>query len=164
MRYFRNGKWVEDGNTPTEYHSVGFMRRVLAGALDCALLVVALMVLLAVPGIANTVAYQILNIALPFLYYACSLGLKSRTIGQSVFGQTTVSLQYMPLTWYVSIKRAAWTLTSYLLLGLPLLTILFTSKKQAFHDIASGTLVVDAHAYLAERTLLKKAPITGNSE
>jgi uncharacterized RDD family membrane protein YckC len=87
-------------------------------------------------------AYLIANIAVTVLYYSISLSLKSRASGQWSFGQMTVTLNCGLLSPRAPLKRAGWIVVSYLLLGLPLLYILFSPKRQAFHDFMADTVVI----------------------
>jgi len=54
----------------------------------------------------------------------------------------TVTLNCGLLSPRAPLKRAGWIVVSYLLLGLPLLYILFSPKRQAFHDFMADTVVI----------------------
>jgi uncharacterized RDD family membrane protein YckC len=128
--------YVGAGSQP---HFSGFWGRLFAGATDLFVLMVALGI---IQPFAPGVWYIVANLVIPFAYYAASLTLKSRTLGQWIFRQVTVTLNYERLPADVAIRRSAWVFLSYLFLGLPLLTILFSAKKQAFHDMMAKTLVI----------------------
>jgi uncharacterized RDD family membrane protein YckC len=87
-------------------------------------------------------SYLWANPVASFAYYGLSLSLYSRTLGQWIFKQTVVTLNYQRLSWALAFRRAAWIGVSYLFLGLPFLTIPFTSKKQAMHDMLTDVIVV----------------------
>jgi uncharacterized RDD family membrane protein YckC len=118
----------------------GFWNRV--GASGCDILLLAFILAQVQPYSGNY--YPEVNVCICFIYYALSLALTSRTPGQRALGQKTVTLDEQNLTANLAIKRAVFMMFSYLLFGFPFLTILFSSKKQALHDILSNTVVVQS--------------------
>jgi uncharacterized RDD family membrane protein YckC len=117
----------------------GFFSRASASACDIFILMVGI-------GLAQRstpyFVHGIANITITFAYYAILLSLHSKTLGQLAFRQIVLTQEYNRLSISLAIKRAAWILVSYLLLGLPFLTILFTKKRQALHDIMTDTIVI----------------------
>lgn len=84
----------------------------------------------------------IVNFIVSLGYYIICLSWKNRTIGQWIFRQVVVLSNGSKLPPDVAIKRSAYIIITYLLLGLPLLTIIFSKKKQAMHDMMADTVVI----------------------
>ena len=117
-------------------------RRIAASFCDA----LALVIILAVAQVlVDAQYYAVANLGITFGYYAAFLTLNSRTPGQWLFKQITVTSDYRRLTVRTAFVRSAWVLVSYLLFGIPFLTVLFSARKQAVHDMMAKTFVVDSN-------------------
>jgi uncharacterized RDD family membrane protein YckC len=128
--------------SPSQPRYASIASRVAASACDILILVVLIG---SVPQLAPSVIHEIANLTLTFTYYAVLLSLKGRTLGQHLLGQVVLSDQHTRLSIGTAIRRTAWIILSYLLLGIPFLTIAFTKRRQALHDIMTETVVLSGH-------------------
>jgi uncharacterized RDD family membrane protein YckC len=126
-------------SSTSQPHYAGFIGRLSASAVDLLTLMTAMT---ALQAFTSGLVYTLANVVVCFAYYAISLSLKSRTFGQWVFGQITLTANYERLSASAATKRAKWIVVSYLLLGLPMLGILFSPKRQALHDLMADTVVI----------------------
>lgn len=87
----------------------------------------------------------ILTGLLIFLIYFFYFNLKGQTPGKKLLGLKVVSGSLEKLSPAEAMTRTFGFLVSLLTLGLGFFFILFTRKKQAFHDLLAGTCVVRIH-------------------
>lgn len=126
-------------------------RRAMAYVVDLAILIAAVAVLAIVSVILGFFTFGIPWLLLPVLiplivlgYYAVTLGSPSRaTIGMSMFDLVLTPTRGRPLDgWRILIHPLVFWVTVWVAWPITLLFALFTPKRQTFHDLVAGTLML----------------------
>ncbi len=140
----------------------GFWRRAAASFLDGLILIVPGIAIGFVLGQAEALGF-LLNIALGCAYFALfHSSARQATPGKMAFGIKVTDLQGERIGIGRGLGRYFASWLSWLVLFIGMLLAAFTLKKQALHDMISGTLVVNAKADPAETAAGGGAmPITG---
>lgn len=113
--------------------------RLLAGLID----VIALMILI---GLVEAFIPHSMNIAanlfVTLAYYLLMLILFSGTVGQMICGDIVTTEDGGHPTVWTAIRRSLWITVSYILCGLPFVTMFFTKRHQTLHDLVAHTIVI----------------------
>src|SRR5215475_10348298 len=124
----------------------GFWRRVAAYVLDSLVLLI--------PGFGiefalgqRPVAGLVASVALWWIYKAAmESGSRQATLGKQAMGIKVTDLQGEPVSFLRASGRYFATILSYITLFLGFAAAGFTPRRQCFHDMAAGCLVVRATA------------------
>jgi uncharacterized RDD family membrane protein YckC len=148
-------------------HYAGFWRRVVAFAIDHAIILIPMAIILYAIGaariltsddpIAAETAYvDFLNkysLALPLLYFAVvwlyyallESGPRQATLGKRILGIKVTDMEGRRLGFGRSLGRQLGKMVSKASLGIGFVVAAFTPKKQALHDLFARCLVVCLH-------------------
>jgi uncharacterized RDD family membrane protein YckC len=155
-------------NAATSTYS-GFWRRAFAWLLDCVIIYVAAAVVALLVGVIATRvsgnslglgARELVIVALlfsPWLYYAImeSSALQA-TVGKLAVGVKVTDLEGKRITFLRATGREFAKILSGMTLGVGYALVVFSSQRQALHDMIAGTLV--AHRKLSEQTIASAGP------
>lgn len=108
-------------------------------------------------------AWGVLGLTLGIAYFAWGNGVRGRTFGKELFGLEVVDAGGdAPVGWSRGVLRTAAALVLGLFL-VDVLHLLWDSRRQALHDLAAGTLVVQNPSRLVRHAdspgLLRRVPV-----
>ncbi len=151
--------------TPQEIHTLpyaGFGLRLVAGVLDCIVLVSVLLLFTAVAGFylltqtdwgresdfSNSEGYTALAIASLFLlfvplYFAVCWWWLGQTMGQLAVRIAVTDRDGYHISGWRAVLRTFFFPLSLLPIGLGLTTIFFDQESRALHDMIAGTVVIE---------------------
>lgn len=144
--------------TAEDYHQfsyAGFWKRVLASLLDGLVMSVVTYIADAFSSLifvifgltdttfANTVTF-IIGLFAAWLYYALlESSSVQATLGKLLLGIKVVDLEGRQISFARATGRLYGKYLSFMILGIGILMVAFTKKKQGLHDIMAGCLVIN---------------------
>ena len=131
---------------PNQMRFAGWWRRLLAMLIDSILIVLLSVVVGAILSfipVLGWIADVILPIVFPLLYYVMLESGKSQaTLGKQMLGMKVVDLQGRAISGGTAFGRNIGKVVSSLALFIGWFMPIFSSKKQAMHDMMAGTVVI----------------------
>lgn len=153
----------------------GFFRRWLALIVDGLILGIPIVIVAVVVGLAGGagnrdanaageliqgIYYLLYFLVAPFYYALQESSSAQATLGKRLLGIKVTDLTGKRIGFGNALGRWFAAALSYLTLYIGFLMAAFTTRKQALHDFAAGTLVVDKYAF-TEQPQLQKQNLSG---
>lgn len=126
----------------------GFLRRLAAGLVDLIILFLVLMGLLSMFGLdasaARSVFQDVVLQTLVLWFYSAALesSVRQATLGKIALGLLVTDLEGRPVSFGRASIRAIGKIVTLMLFGIGYLSVPFTRRRQALHDLISGCQVI----------------------